>query len=172
MATDWTTPKSDYLTGDLVSAAEMNNIGKNLGFLKDPPTAQYTLNEGSDYTTTSTSFVDVDGGGTELELTIETAGGDVLIGFVGAIGMGTNKDIYLDIDVDGARLGGSDGIAQAHDRVGTGSGTGIFPIGLCVLVENLTPGSHTFKLQWRVSAGTGTLYAVNSYGRFFAREVS
>jgi len=42
------------------------------------------INEGSDYTTTSTSFVDIDSAGDpDLSLTITTNGGDVMIGFDG-----------------------------------------------------------------------------------------
>ena len=34
----WTTPKTDWTTGELVSAEDMNAVGENLAALKDPAT--------------------------------------------------------------------------------------------------------------------------------------
>jgi len=59
---------------DELVTASMLNVGlrDNLNALKAPPTAQRVLDQAADYTTTSTSFVDVDP--VALTLTITSAG--------------------------------------------------------------------------------------------------
>ena len=66
----------NFVSGNPLLETELNLMQDNFRALKDPPSADYVLNEGSDYTTTSTSFVDVDA--TNLALSITTKGGDVL----------------------------------------------------------------------------------------------
>ncbi len=109
----WTSPKT-WATGELVTAALLNtHLRDNLEFLKAPPTTVYVLNESSDYTTTSTSFVNVDN--TKLALALTTNGGDVLISFHGMLLSSSNgRVISLDVEVDGVRLGGDDGLIAAH----------------------------------------------------------
>lgn len=172
MPANWSAPRT-WSVGELVTAALLNtHLRDNLEFLKTPPTGLYTLNQGGDYSITSTTFVDVDA--TNLALTITTAGGDVLIGFSGSFAQATSLAyIYLDLLIDGVRFMGDDGIifhqaATANAR---------FHMSFCVLKQGLAVGSHTFKLQWRVSAGAGTLYAgagtagLDNHAQFWVREV-
>ena len=163
----WSQPHS-WVAGELVTAALLNtHLRDNLEFLKAPPTALYHVNQASDYTTTSTSFVDVDA--TNLALTINTAGGDVLIVFMG-YGGGTGR-LYFDVAVDNVRMAGDDGFLSAVN----GSNS---PITLVALKQGLPPGNHTFKLQWKVNSGSGVLYAgagtsgLDFHPQFFVREVS
>jgi len=160
----WTTPRT-WVTGELITATLMNaHIRDNLSALKDPPTDEAVRTGVADYTTTSTSFVDVDA--TNLALTITTAGGDVMVGMTGTL---TNTDAtymtFFDVDVDGTREGGVNGITHGH-------GTSPKPVGFVWMVRGLSAGTHTFKLQWRVNGGTGYLYAHDSTIQFWAREVS
>lgn len=169
----WTTPRT-WVTGELVTATIMNtHIRDNLNALKAPPTDSHVVNEASDYTTTSTSFVDVDA--TDLALTITTTGGDVLVHFHGSVyrNGGSSRMVFLDVDVDGARTAGDDGI------VATMADTDLKPhaIGFTRYISGLSAGSHTFKLQWKVdgaalmSSGAGT--ANNDlHPQFWVREVS
>jgi hypothetical protein len=134
-------------TGNLVTATIWNqDVVANVIALKSPPEDSYTLNEASDYTTTSTSFVDIDS--TNLKLIVVTTGGDVEVGFHGSFGGSTLLRVSLDIDIDGTRHAGDDGIIclGADNSVRRGH-------------VGLSAGSHTFKLQWKVNTGTGTLYA-------------
>lgn len=135
------------------------------------PSASYTLNEGSDYTTTSSTFVDVDA--TNLSLPIETHGGDIEIGFHGVVNSGAGQGVYFDVDLDGARIAGDDGI--------TGTKTASIddvPVGFTRRVSGVAPGSHTVKLQWKRFGGTATLYAgagtanADYHPQFWVREVS
>jgi len=167
MTATWHTPAT-WSVGQLVTATNLNEqLRDNLEFLKAPPTGVRNVNQASDYATTSTTFVDVDT--TNLSFSINTAGGDVLIVFFGRVNSSTGN-VYFDVSVDGVRIGGDDGL--------TSGPSGHHPIALMALKQGLSPGTHTFKLQWRVSAGTGTLYAgagtsgLDLHPQFWVREVS
>lgn len=167
----WTTPKTDWQINEIVDAADMNAIGDNLAALKAPPSAQYTRTS-ADYTTTSTSFVDVDA--TNLAHTITTTGGDVLIVFVAPVtNSASASNVFFDVLLDGVRIGGTDGLIIQTVA------TAVYASVVCfaVLKTGLAAGSHTFKLQWKVGSGTGRIYAGSSAGaldiaQFWVREVS
>jgi hypothetical protein len=173
----WVTPRT-WVPEELVTANLLNtHLRDNLNALKNPPSARYEPNEGSDYTTTSTSFVDVDA--TNLALTITTAGGDVMVGFHGLVApdnVGAAR-VLFDVAVDGTRTAGNDGITGTTQE---GSEGGARPknVSFVRLISGLAAGSHTFKLQWRTNTGTATLYAgagtsnADVHPQFWAREVS
>lgn len=172
----WTAART-WVDNELVTAAIANqHIRDNLLALKDPPTASYLFNEGADYTTTSTSFVDVDA--TDLALTIVTTGGDVFVTFFGVVNLSANSLLVrFDVTVDGVAVAGDDGLIAWHN--GTTGNTIHAPIGFGVWVRSLAAGSHTFKLRWRMGgAGTATLYAgagtagFDYHPQFAVREVS
>lgn len=168
----WTSPKT-FSVGELVTASMLNqHLRDNLEFLKSPPTAAYILNESADYTTTSTSFVTVDN--TKLALSITTAGGDVLIGFSGVVINSSPSSTFFDVEVDTVRTGGDDGLVCVTSPSAASRMNATF----FKLLQGLAAGSHTFKLQWRVVAGTSTLFAGagtsngDLHPQFFVREVS
>jgi hypothetical protein len=67
----------------------------------------------------------------------------------------------LDIDIDGTRAGGDNGLALYQAYTNTGAGN----LSFCFLTDVLSAGSHTFKLKARVSGGaTMTLYGTNTGG--------
>lgn len=163
----WTTPRT-WSTGELVTASLLNtHLRDNLDALKNPPSASYLADESANYTTTSTSFVDVDA--TDFSFTLDTGGGDVLVTFNGVVG--GSGTVFFDVEVDGVRFAGDDGITRTIN----GS---THALSFVILVEGLAAGSHTFRLQWKVSASTGTLYAgagtsnFDVHPQFWAREVS
>ena len=138
----WTTPKTDWTSDDLVAARDMNAIGENLATLKNPSTAAYLTAE-QIFADTNGDFLDVDS--TNLSLTITTSGGDVMVHFDGVLQRhsGRDTDNCFDIDVDGNRQGGEDGLMRTRIH-----GTRINE-SFSRLIRNLSAGSHTFKLQWR-----------------------
>lgn len=163
----WTTPKT-WSTGEALSASDMNtHIRDNLGALKAPPTAVYTCDEVSDYVTSQTTFVDVDA--SNLTLTITTTGGDVMVGFHGHI-YANGGICHLDVEVDGTREGGDDGITVVYSNYRQA-------VSFTRLITNLDAGTHTFKLQWKVTAGSAALYAgagtanLNVHPQFWVREI-
>jgi hypothetical protein len=157
----WSSPRS-WSVGELVSASLLNShLRDNLEFLKGPPTALYILNESSDYTTTSTSFVNVDG--TKLSL----------IGFCGCV-LESAGTLFFDVEVDAVRTGGDDGLCVVTPTTASQRLNASF----FKLIQGLSAGVHTFKLQWKVTAGTATLLAGSGtsngdiHPQFFVREVS
>lgn len=118
--------------------------------------AEYTADEGSDYTTTSSSFVDVDS--TNWSFTIATQGEDVALGFRGSVysSVSGQNRIYFDVVVDGVRLGGDDGlIAIKHAEVVPPG----LPMPFEALIRDLPAGMHTLTLQWKNTFNTAAIFA-------------
>lgn len=151
MAANWTAPKT-WNTGDPLTASDMNtHIRDNLEFLKTPPSSQYKANEASDYTTTSTSFVNVDG--VNFSRTIVTKGGGILITFSGSIVMSAAANVNFDVEMDGVRQGGDDGFVCINPGTVEGNASFVVPL------PPVSAASHVFKLQWKVQSGTVTMRA-------------
>lgn len=154
--TTFVTPRT-WSTNELVTGTIMNaHVRDQLTAIKTPASFVCVIDEAADYTTTGTTFADIDA--TDMKGTIITFGGIVQVGFSGTVRNNTaGGQVYLDIDVDGARVGGDDGLfvlGAAGVTSPPSSGTIIIP------VLGLAAGSHTFKLQWKTNGtGTGTLYA-------------
>ncbi len=168
----WTSPKT--WTSEPLTSADLNtHLRDNLEALKDPPTAHYEAAELADYTTTSTTFVDVDE--SNLRFTLETHGGDLLVGFHGYVtcNVSSLRTISFDVEVDGTRQGGDAGIQAAQVNSSNRQ-----PVSFVHLITGLDAGSHTISLQWRISSATATLFAGASTGetdvvpQFWVREVS
>jgi len=148
----WTPPKT-WVTNEPLTASDLNtHLRDNLLVLKAPASDQYSLNEGFNYTTSSTNFVNIDG--SLLSLPITTTGGDVLIGFNGTFSINTPLVLYLNVTVDGVQIADNDGIGAWTLYAGA-----YFHMSFVRLKTGLSAGNHTFNLQWKVSANTATLYA-------------
>lgn len=158
----WTTPKTNWATGELVSAEDMNAICENLVALKQPVTAIATSTELID--ADLSEFSDVDS--TNLNLTITTHGGDVLVHLQASVKVSSREYAYFDIEVDGARQGGDEGVLQCsfYNREGGSSGQSV---SLTHIIQNLTAGSHTFKLQMK-TVGSVTFHPG---AQFWVREI-
>lgn len=106
------------------------------------------------YTTTSTTFVDVDA--TNAIVTITTGARRCLIVFSGLVDNLT-ADAYtsFDVAIDTVRQGGSFGLVWVRENPASNRANPSFSY----LSAALSAGAHTFKLQWRVSAGTAELAA-------------
>lgn len=171
--TSWATPHV-FTAGELVTSTIMNGLKDNVLALKDPAYGVADIDEASDYTTTSTAWVDVDGAGNTLTLEIETGGGNVLVGFTGGMRSSSSASYYmkLNISVDGTDVAGDDGIAASN-------ATEREVVSFVWLVTGLSAGRHTFKLRWKMSSanGTGTLYAgagttdLDTHPQFWVMEV-
>ena len=164
----WEMPKT-WTVDELVTAGDLNqHIRNNMNALKNPPSAHFEPNLGTDYTTSQTSFVDVDA--TNLALTINTHGGDVFLHFHGTVN--ATSAVYFDVYENNTRLGGDDGFLRDQ------SGGVDRSISFTRLISGLAGGQHTFKLQWRVNSGSATLFAgagtanKDVHPQFWAREMS
>lgn len=97
-------------------------------------------------TTTSTTLVDL----ASASVPLTTAGGRVLLLFSGyCSNSNANQSCYFAVFQDGVNQGGLAGCTSA-----TASAVGTVSM---VMVLTPTAGSHTWKIQWNVSANTGTL---------------
>lgn len=159
----WTNPKT-WTVGAILSASDLNtHVRDNLNELKNPPTK--TVEPTTARTTTSTSFVTVDG--TFFKHSLTTTGGDVLVGFQGVVTSSTNATVSFTVEVDGVKVSG----ASTHGIwKGVNVGTGGAGVTLSWLATGLSPGVHTFELFWKTSTGTLTLEA--NTNQFWAREIS
>ena len=81
----WTTPKTDWTTGELVAAEDMNAIGENLAALRTLAIAAYTTTAHIAFPSSGngSAFADIDSD--NLNLTLSTSGGDVLVHFYGSM---------------------------------------------------------------------------------------
>lgn len=168
----WTPPYTQWEEGDIVAALDLNAIEENLQTLKSPPFALVNLNEAANYVSSSTTFVDVSAA--RLALTLVTSGGDVLVTFTGSVTLSAvNAAAFFDLLVDGVRVAGDDGIFLV-----TASSSTTQNASFTYWLTGLVAGAHTIKLQWRVNAGSVTLWAgagtasADMHPQFAAREVS
>lgn len=127
--------------------------------------ARANLSSG-DITTASTSLVDLTG----VTVTMTTGSNPVHCGFAAQFANSSaSEDVVLNLAVDGVLQMGTAGLRnRGNASAGVVSGVA----GFTWMTSALTSGSHTIKVQWSVSAGTGTLYAntANALG-FWCREV-
>lgn len=158
-----TIPKVDRTDGELVGDLGMNAVGEiHADSEVALPTASYQTT--SDIDSYADDFVDIDSD--NLNLTITTAGGDVLAAFQGAVHcLGDSTTVLIDIEVDGVRQGGNyTGIVSA------GIDSTRSPIGFSYLIRNLGAGAHAFKLQWKSNLN-GMGMRLKSHAQFWAREI-
>jgi len=151
-------------------------IHDNMEAIRNPPTAVYiTVGHSVNYSTTSTSFVNVDATNMILEITTtgDGAGGNstVFLSLCGTVY--GNADIYFRVLRDGVTpIGADDGIIVIEAGAG-----GVRPASFLYPLD-LAAGTYTFALQWKVSSGTGELMCnVGTSGRdckaaFWIREMT
>lgn len=146
--------KTDWADGELVTAAHLNAIGENLAALLNPPTAVGTL--AARVETGSTSFVEVH---SNFNLELTTTGGDVLAVFSGAVDHDSDQRAfsYYAIEVDGVQHG------YWHTKEVNIVGTTY-----AYLIQNLSPGPHTFKLLWRAANRD---IQISAGAQFWVREI-
>lgn len=166
----WTTPTTVSAGDKLTSTMWNNQVASNLNYLLSPNHSAILRNNGGDYTTTSTAFVDIDS--TNLSITLQTYGGPVLVVF-SAVMETTTETAAFDLAIDGTRQGAS--FAHGLSATTTGNGNYIGPVGFVHIVTGLAAGSHTFRPQWmRVSTTAAPVLRSNSTEtpvRFWAIEL-
>jgi hypothetical protein len=168
--TSWASPTT-WNTGQALIAVDMNaQIRDKLNAVKNLAAFDIVIDEASNYSTSSTTFATI--GGAELSATITTGGGTVLVGFSGEFSFVTQAAFFMDILVDGNRFYGDDGMFSHIIN-----NTQFHHIGFVRPITGLSAASHTFALQWKVTANTVTLYAGaatsahDTHPSFWGREV-
>lgn len=151
---------TNFSDGNTPTAAQLNDYLTAMEHLHDPPTISYTEPQGSNLTTTATTWADVSA---NFSLQLTTTGGLTLVVLIMSI-----NNLDIDVSVNGTRRGtsGVSGAGIATARHGIAIETCTLPF-----FVQLSAGTHTFAAQWRVpSAGTGTIYVSNA-PRMFVREL-
>ncbi|MFZ4815661.1 MAG: hypothetical protein ACOYL5_14075 [Phototrophicaceae bacterium] len=160
----WTPPKT-WQTGDLVTANDLNtHLRDNLLALKAARLLG-SLSYNANYSTTSQSWVNVDA--TNLNLTVVTRGGLLLIGMRSVISMSSGSRVgQFDLALDGARQGGTNGLFafKADADGGAYSFHQDIPASFLYLKQGVAAGNHSVTLQWRVgtSGDTTTTFSIDS----------
>lgn len=149
-----------FADGGTPTATLMNLYLDNMEWLHAPPTAKYELGGTTNLTTTSTTWGTITGFSTALV----TSGGNIFALFSGAI-----DNLEIDLSVDGTRLC-STGSAGTGSIVNDGATLNLTTHNLPVLYSTIAAGTHTFAVEWKATAATGTLYA-DYQPRFDVREL-
>ncbi|MCC7207694.1 MAG: hypothetical protein IT323_10320 [Anaerolineae bacterium] len=149
----WTTPVS-RAPGDVLSAADHNIYSRdNLLYLHSGrPVVAIERRSGPPYSVNvAAGWVLLDPANLSPAITLTT--GRALINFLGCVYSPSQQGVHFDLELDGVRLGGSDGLTRAHaDPNGLQAVFTLFRTGL-------TPGAHTFRLWWRATVDTVYLHA-------------
>lgn len=154
----WTAPIT-WTDNQLVTAALMNQYVKdNLLALKAPPGA--IASSGTNFDTTSTSYVDV----TNLSAPLSTAGGGVLVVFSCTLTCTVvTPVISLALQIDG----GAD-VILATQFIGSTS-----QLEQTSFVYRIQPsaGLHTFKVRMKVNGSTGRMANATSPAMLYVCEI-
>lgn len=125
----------------------------------------------TNYTTTSTSFTDVDA--TNMALALTHAGATrARVMLVGVLNSSTRANTSLDLLIDGTSVSGGEGILIVRpDSADSDNLNASFTW----ITEAQTAASHTYKLQWKTASGTATLFAGEAGGtilQFAVEEIA
>jgi len=155
----WATPKN-WADQDLVTANDLNTqLRDNLNHLLHNIIGRKGYRPSSDYTTSNTSFVDVDATNLKVSGQIQ---GDTLLALVGpivCIGNAGLAHVYLDLILDGTtRAAGSFG--GSWGSFATNVGETAFVIGVWTGVSS---GSHEVKLQFKAETANAVTIKASSY---------
>ena len=167
----WTTPKT--WSSEPLTSIDLNTyLRDNQSHLKDrlDSGADKFVSADASISTTSTAFVDVDA--EKLALTLRTHGGDVLLGFTGSVNCSANGGrVSFNIAVDGVDYVADDGILRCNIAHNLDTGRDK-PLSFVLLIAGLSPGSHEFKLRWKVNSGnTARMNVVSLHPQFWAKEI-
>ena len=174
--TSWTDPKT-WITGELVDAATLNtHLRDNLLYLKNrgafsyaQQTANYSLAVAGEGVTTGWVNVDT----ANLSVTHNAEGGLLLVGasFTASGSRYSLGTVHFDIEMDGVRLGGTNGLLIADYTPAEGLYT---KYRFWEFLPGIAAGSHTFRLQWKldsihIGSWTGDIYDITPT-QFYVKE--
>jgi hypothetical protein len=149
----WTSPAT--WTAALVTVSQFNQqIRDNLNALKSPPVA--TVEPANNYTLSATSFTDVDTN--DFKCTVTLAGSVALVWFNGSVQHSdANATINFNVSIDNVDAVADDGIICVRP-VDFATSQRI-PVSFVFRITGITPGTRVFRLRWKTSGATATLYA-------------
>lgn len=158
----WTDPNT-AVAGDPWSASDYNTyIRDNLAYLHSgKPLSWQAKDTGGPYSTNSASLADIDA--TNLSATLSLTTGRAHIALSGSFyADAPARLLTLAIDIDGVKYYVGKETLDTNSRL----------LATTLDLSGLTPGSHTFKLQWKVGSGTAYMFSdTEGIARFSAFEL-
>lgn len=155
----WYDPLPTLTNGGTPTHTDLNKFRDNGEWLHALPKDSHVQTSDTDLTTTATTWASISA---NFEKTLVTSGGNVLALIELSI---TNLEI--DLDVDGTRLGSTPATTGAGiARVELQRRSLFLPI----FLDNLSAASHTFKVMWKATSGTGTIFGALR-PRFYVRQL-
>lgn len=153
----WTTPKT--WGTEVLTSSDMNTyVSDNLTYLEDTieGLARLTKTTTSTYSTTSTSFVNIDGAETVISIT--TSGRHVLVSATGRMtNIPESGVVVLQLLIDGTAV---------FQRAVSGA---YVNNEIVYIATGLSAGAHTFRLQYRTT-GTSSISYVSG-NQLAVREI-
>lgn len=138
-----------------ITKEQLNQLGANDDFFRTAPQFYSPPTSDPNITTTSTSMVDLTG----FSLTHVSQGGLIEIAFLARMSVVT---IRVDFLIDGVSISGD------NDGLGAPAVNGAINI---LRYARPAAGSRIYKVQWRTTSGTGTLYPAG-LAQFMVREIT
>lgn len=161
----WNTPIT-WVASQVVTAPNLNEqIRDNLLYLVSRPKQAIRRINAAVYTTTSTSFVNIDATNLSIDLTLVS--GNVLVCFQAAtvVDATYTGNAAVDFSIDGTRHANTtNGFGFA---LGAGTGANGTIINYVVPVTGLSVGSHQFRAMWRTNAATAMLQSASTTSPIF-----
>lgn len=158
----WHPSLTSYTDGvSIPVASELNEYLDNMNYLRSPATDGYAEPQGTDFTTTSTTWASIS---SDFEITIDTEDCLLFILFSATI-----HDLHIDIELDGTRIGNtSTGEGSAYsDLVLSRQASINLPY-----IASVSAGTHTVKAMWKFVGGGSTGTINNSQKpRLYVREL-
>lgn len=154
----WTTPR-DWTTNELVTATLLNtHLRDNLSYLLARPAGSIARVAGSDYSTSSTSWVNIDATNLSITKTIKSGQALALAALWGKCSTGGYRAHFTFAVDSGGQLG--------HATYGLwnyliNSANAVYPVMLVGLFTGLSAASHVFTLQYKAASGV-TVYAYST----------
>jgi hypothetical protein len=166
----WTRPKT--WSSEPLTSLDLNTYMRdNQTYLKDrlDNSISRVISADSNFTTSSSTWVDVDSAA--LALTLDTLGGAVFVGYAGNVRVNRdNYRCYFNLAVDGADHFAGDGFTQYHS--GSQDNDRLKPLCFVLLIPDLAAGRHSFVLRWKTQSGSVSRMDVTRlYPQFWAKEI-
>jgi hypothetical protein len=134
------------------SQDRLNILSNDIAFLFQKALSVTKRNNAGDYSTSSASFVDIDG--TNLAATILCTTGRVRVTLIGTFyADAASRQMSVDFTMDGTRFNASFTNGLASETMDTNSRVCTFTD----IKTGISAGSHTFKVQWLTGSGTAKL---------------
>jgi hypothetical protein len=141
----WHEPKTDWQEGQIVSEADMNEIGANLGYLFGRPMAVGTLENNA--TTASETMSEIHN---DLKVSLNIRTGRALAGFSGfCVAETGTPETRMELVADGNPLYPSVGNFGFN-----ATSTWFTTIAFTRMFAGLSVGVHQFAVRWRVASSS------------------